>query len=128
MTGRIFRFVLMAMTIDEQFMRIPEVNEATFEAEVLRSRMPVLVAFGASWSKACGILKSVLTEIVEDCAGQARVVRVDVDDNPDLGLWYGIESIPTLLWFIGGKVHARIVGTASKAAILAKLKIPPAAS
>lgn len=115
----------MAMTIDEQFMRIPEVTEATFEAEVLRSPLPVLVAFGASWSKACGILKSVLTEIVADCEGKARVVRVNVDDNPGLGLWYGIESIPTLLWFIGGKVHARIVGTASKAAILAELGTPP---
>jgi len=115
----------MTMDPEGQSSAIAEVNQDTFEREVLRSTVPTLVAFGASWSKPCGILKSVLSEVVKDCEGKARVVRVNVDDNPDLGLWYGIESIPTLLWFIGGKVHARIVGTATKAAILAKLETPP---
>jgi thioredoxin-like negative regulator of GroEL len=81
----------------------------------------VLVAFGAGWSKPCQILKSVLEELAARCAGKVRVLRVNVDDNPDLGLWYGIESIPTLLCFVGGKVRVRVVGTVSAEAVLARL-------
>lgn len=102
--------------------RYTEVGESNFEAEVLRSAQPVLVAFGATWSKPCQIIRSVLNGVDEKCAGKIRVLLVNVDDYPDLGLLYGIESIPTLLCFVGGKVRARIVGTASKEAILSKLE------
>jgi len=100
---------------------VPEVNEGNFESEVLRSQEPALVAFGAGWSKPCQILKTVLEELATRCAGKVRVLRINVDDNPDLGLWYGIESIPTLLCFVGGQVRVRIVGTVSTDAVLAKL-------
>ena len=99
----------------------PEVNEGNFEIEVLRSPQPTLVAFSAPWSKPCQIVQCVLGEIEAQGQGKIRVLRVNVDNNPDLGLWYGIESVPTLLWFVGGKVCARIIGTATKEAILAKL-------
>ncbi len=104
----------------------PEVGEKDFEREVLRSEQPTLVVFGAHWSKPCHLLKSVLSEVAAQCAGRLRVLRVNVDDNPDLGVWYAIESIPTLLCFVNGKVCARIVGTASKEAILSRL--PPLSS
>jgi thioredoxin 1 len=100
---------------------VPEVNEGNFETEVLRSETPALVAFGAGWSKPCQVLKSVLEELATRCAGTVRVLRVNVDDNPDLGLWYGIESIPTLLCFVEGKVRLRIVGTVSPDAVLVRL-------
>ena len=100
---------------------VAEVNEGNFESQVLRSQEPVLVAFGAGWSKPCQILKTVLEELATRCAGKVRVLRVNVDDNPDLGLWYGIESIPTLLCFVEGKVRVRIVGTVSPDAVLSKL-------
>lgn len=102
--------------------RIIRVTAANFEAEVLQSKQPVLVEFSAAWSQPCHILDSVLDDVASACAGQVKVVRVNADDHPDLGLWYEIQCVPTLLGFLGGKVRARIVGTATKEAILAKLQ------
>jgi thioredoxin 1 len=102
--------------------QVAEVREANFELEVLRSKLPVLVAFLALWSRPCHIIGSVLDEVASACAGRAKVVKVNVDDNLDLGIWYEIQSIPTLLCFVDGKIGIRIVGTASKEAILSKLK------
>jgi thioredoxin 1 len=102
--------------------QIVEIGERNFESEVLRSKQPVLVAFWAPWSRPCHVIKSVLDEVVTACAGRAKVVKVNADDHPDLGLWYDIQSIPTLLCFVNGKVCVRVVGTASKEAILSKLE------
>lgn len=99
-----------------------EIGEANFESEVLKSKQPVLVAFSAPWSQPCRIIKSVLDEVATACAGRVRFLKVNVDDHPDLGIWYDIQSIPTLLCFVSGKVCVRIVGTASKEAILSKLE------
>lgn len=98
------------------------IDDSNFEAEVLQSARPVLVAFWAPWSRPCQILRSVVEEVAAACAGWIKVVQVDADDHPDLGLWYGIQSIPTLVCFVNGKERVRIVGTASKEAILLKLK------
>lgn len=98
-----------------------EIGETNFESEVLRSKHSVLVAFSAPWSRPCQVLMPVLDEIATACDGRVEVVRVNVDDHPDLGLQYKIQSIPTLLCFVSGKVCVRIVGTASKDAILSKL-------
>lgn len=99
-----------------------EIKEADFQEEVLNSRQPVLVVFWAPWSRACQVLQSAVNEIAGACAGRARVVKVNADDSLDLSLWYDIQSVPTLLYFIDGKPRVRIVGTASKEAILAKLE------
>jgi len=101
---------------------ISEVNQQNFEAEVLRAALPVLVAFVASWSRPCHVITAVLSEVADACAGQVKVVKVNADDHPELSLWYGVESIPTLLAFAGGRVRAQLVGTASKEAILARLQ------
>lgn len=98
-----------------------EIYEKNFESEVLRVKLPVIVAFGALWSRPCHVLIPVLSEVAETCAGSVKVFVVNVDDNPDLGLWYGIRSIPTLAFFLNGKVRDKIVGTATKEAILCKL-------
>jgi thioredoxin 1 len=82
---------------------------------------PVLVEFSAAWSRPCHIFDSVLCEVMQACAQRAKVVRVNADDNPELSLWYGIQSIPTLLYFFEGKVCGRIVGTATHEAVLARL-------
>jgi thioredoxin 1 len=99
-----------------------EIGTANFESEVLKSKQPVMVAFSAPWSQPCRVIKSVLDEVTTACAGRIKVLRVNVDDHPDLGIWYDIQSIPTLLCFVSGKVCVRIVGTASKEAILSKLE------
>jgi thioredoxin 1 len=99
-----------------------EVGEANFESEVLKSKRPVLVAFSAPWSRPCHILDAVLEEVATACAGSVKVVKVNADDNPDLSLWYEIQSIPTLLCFVDGSPRAKVVGTASKEAILSRLQ------
>ena len=101
---------------------IIEIGEANFESEVLRWKQPVLVAISAAWSRPCRILDSVLEEVAAACAGREKVVRINADNNPDLSLIWNIQSIPTLLYFVDGKLHGRIVGTASKEAILSKLR------
>jgi thioredoxin 1 len=102
--------------------QIVEIGETNFESEVLRSKEPVMVAFSAPWSRPCHIIRLVVDEVASACAGRVKVLRVNVDDHPDLGAWYDIQSIPTLLCFVSGKVCVRIVGTASKEAILSKLE------
>ena len=101
---------------------IIEIGEANFESEVLRWKQPVLVAFSAAWSRPCQILDSVLEEVAAACAGREKVVRINADNNPDLSLIWNIQSIPTLLYFVDGNLRAKIVGTASKEAILSKLR------
>src|SRR5712671_6426351 len=101
---------------------IIEIGEANFESEVLRWKQPVLVTFSAAWSRPCQILDSVLEEVAAACAGHVKVVRINADNHPDLSLVWKIQSIPTLLYFVGGNLRARIVGTASKEAILSKLR------
>ena len=102
--------------------RIQEINEPDFEMEVLRSTQPALVGFLAGWSKPCQLVEPVLEEVAGACNGTAKILKVNVDDNPDLGTIYGIQSVPTLVYFFNGTIRAKIVGMASPKAILAKLK------
>lgn len=101
---------------------IIEIGGANFESEGLRWKQPVLVAFSAAWSRPCRILDSVLEEVAAACAKREKVVRINADNNPDLSLVWNIQSIPTLLYFVDGNLCGRIVGTASKEAILSKLR------
>ena len=100
----------------------PVLRADEFKAEVLESKLPVLVEFWAAWSKPCQVLDSVIQEVAAHCTGKIKVVKVNADDSLDLSLWYDIQSVPTLVYFIHGTPCLRIVGTASKEAILAKLK------
>ena len=93
-----------------------------FKAEVLESTQPVLVEFWAPWSRPCQVFDSVLRELAGACAGKVKLVKVNADDSLDLSLWYEIQSVPTLLCFVRGNPGLRIVGTATKEAILAKLE------
>ncbi len=100
---------------------IVEINEANFETEVLKSRPPVLVDFWAEWCGPCKMLAPVLDEIAVEQSGRAKVAKVNVDHNPALAARFGIQSIPTLLYFAEGKLRHQTVGVAGKKAILAKL-------
>lgn len=110
------------MNTNPENARIVEADASSFEAEVLKSKQPVLVAFWAPWSQPCHILDSVLGEVAVACAGRVAVIKVNADDNPDLSMWYEIQSIPALLFFHESRLRAKIIGTASKEAILAKLQ------
>jgi thioredoxin 1 len=98
-----------------------EINEPEFETEVLRCAKPVLVGFLTGWSKPCLLVEPVLDEVAQACNGNAKIFKVNVDDNPDLGTIYGVQSIPMLIFFLNGMVRAKIVGMVSSKAILAKL-------
>jgi thioredoxin 1 len=99
-----------------------EIKEGDFQEQVLKAQLPVLVEFWAPWSRPCQILGAVLNEIAAAGEGKMKVVKVNADDSLNLSLWYDIQSVPTLIYFVGGKPRIRIVGTASKEAILAKLE------
>jgi len=103
--------------------RVQEINEPEFEMEVLRYAQPVLVGFLADWSKPSRLVEPVLDEVAGTCNGTTKTLKVNVDDNPDLGTIYGIQSVPTLVYFFNGTVRAKIVGMASPKAILAKLQL-----
>jgi thioredoxin 1 len=101
--------------------KVQEINEPEFETEVLRCAQPVLVGFLASWSKPSRLVEPVLDEVAGACNGNAKILKVNVDDNPDLGTIYAVQSVPTLIYFFKGAVRAKIVGMVSPKAILAKL-------
>ena len=101
--------------------QVREINESEFEMEVFCCAQPVLVGFLAGWSKPCQLVEPVLDEVAQACNGNAKIFKVNVDDNPDLGTIYGVQSIPMLIFFFNGAVRAKIVGMASPKAILAKL-------
>lgn len=99
-----------------------QIDALNFDSEVLQAKQPVLVAFLASWSRPCAVLAPVLDEIASECAGKLKVVRVNADTNLDLSLWYDVQSVPSLLYFVAGDLRAKIIGTATKEAILSKLE------
>jgi thioredoxin 1 len=96
---------------------ISEVTDATFDNNVLQSAQPVLVDFWAAWCAPCRMLEPTVDAVAEKYAGNARVVKVNVDENPSISQRYGIKGIPTLILFKGGKEEERVVGATSKDAI-----------
>ena len=99
-----------------------EVTETNFEAEVLKSNQPVLVEFAPGWSLPSMMLNGALDEIAAEFVDRLKVAHVQLDRSPNLGLWYGIRCIPTVLYFVDGEERIGIFGTTSKEAILSQLK------
>ncbi|MCP5523036.1 MAG: thiol reductase thioredoxin [Verrucomicrobiales bacterium] len=95
-----------------------EVGATDFEARVLQSARPVLVVFGAPWSKPCQSLERVMERIAAERAGSVGVVKVNADLHPDLSVWYEVQSLPTVVLFREGCPRSRVVGTASKERVL----------
>ena len=94
-----------------------ELNDSTFESEVLRSEAPVLVDFWAPWCGPCRILAPVVEEIATSYSGRLKVGKLNVDDNQETTMTYGIRSIPTLIIFKNGKALDQIIGAVPKSEI-----------
>jgi len=93
---------------------IVHVTDGSFDEEVLKADVPVLVDFWAEWCGPCKMIAPVLSEIAEEYAGRVKVCKVDVDANPDVPLKFGIRGIPTLIVFKDGNAEATKVGALSK--------------
>jgi thioredoxin 1 len=95
--------------------RVETVGTATFEAEVLASPVPVVVDFWAPWCKPCEAIEPRLRSLVEEWGERARLVRVNVDEEPGLSGRYGVLSLPTVILFAGGEPKATVYGAQSRA-------------
>lgn len=101
---------------------LPAVSDASFEAEVLRAELPVLVDFGAEWCHPCKQLEPIVEELAAEWQGRVRVVTLDIDQNLATTMKYGVMGVPTLMLFIGGEVRERLSGYQPKRKILDKLE------
>lgn len=100
---------------------VREVNDLEFDHAVLQSERPVLVAFWAAWCAPCRALVPKVEAVADRHAGDMRVMKIDVDQNPLIAQRYGVRAIPTLILFNRGQEVARLVGAASEAEIELRL-------
>ncbi len=101
---------------------VSQVTGATFEAEVLKATVPVVVDFWAEWCGPCKMLGPVLDEVASEKGAAAKVVKVNVDEEGDLAVQYGIRSIPALFFFKDGELKHKAVGVQPKSEILKRLE------
>jgi thioredoxin 1 len=101
--------------------KILQLSEDSFDADVTRSDLPVLVDFWAEWCGPCKMIAPLLDELADEFDGKLKIGKVNVDDNQSLAGKFGIRAIPTLLIFKGGQVKEQIVGLSSKKELQKKI-------
>ena len=95
-------------------MAVSKVSDATFDSEVLKATEPVVVDFWAEWCGPCRMIAPALEEIAGTLNGKVKIVKLNVDENPQTAAKYGIQSIPTLIIFKAGQMASRQIGAAPK--------------
>jgi thioredoxin 1 len=103
-------------------MKALEITDANFAAEVEQSSIPVLIDFWAVWCGPCKMIAPIVEELAGEYEGKLKIGKLDVDNNPNVAMKFGIRSIPTLLIFKDGKVVDQIVGAVPKPQIVSKLE------
>ena len=98
-----------------------EITDANFDQEVMNSDKPVLIDFWAVWCGPCKMVAPVVEEIAKEYNGKLKVGKLDVDNNPEVSMKFGIRSIPTLMVFKGGKVVEQIIGAVPKRNLVDKV-------
>lgn len=102
-------------------MSTKDVTDATFQAEVLEAEKPIMVDFWAEWCGPCRAVSPILDKIAEENADKLSIVKLNVDDNPEIAMKYGITSIPAMYVFKDGEVVKRVIGAKPKPALEADL-------
>lgn len=97
------------------------ITDDNFETEVLKSENPVLIDFWATWCGPCRIIAPIVEELADEYSGKAKIGKLDVDNNQQTAIKYGVRSIPTLLIFKGGELKETIIGAVPKGQIVQKL-------
>ena len=102
-------------------MKPTTISDDNFENEVLKSDKPVLIDFWATWCGPCRTIAPIVEEIALEYNGKVKVGKLDVDNNQQTAIKYGVRSIPTLLVFKNGEVKETIIGAVPKGQIVQKL-------
>ena len=102
--------------------KVSQVTEASFEQEVLRSELPVLVDLYADWCQPCKLIEPILDELARELSGKLKIVRVDVEKSPRLAQGFRVQSIPMLVLFADGRPVDQVVGAVNKQALVEMVK------
>ncbi len=97
------------------------ITDQNFETEVLKSTQPVLIDFWAVWCGPCRAIAPIVEQLAGEYDGKVKIGKLDVDENPDTAVKYGVRSIPTLLLFKNGQVVDTIIGAVQKNVIVQKI-------
>ena len=95
-------------------MAVVDLTDSTFEQEVIKSNVPVLVDFWAEWCQPCKMVRPLVHELAEEYGNKLKVAEMDVDANPNVAGNYGVMSIPTLMIFKNGKPESTMIGVQSR--------------
>jgi thioredoxin 1 len=101
---------------------VAEINEQSFENEVIKSDIPVVVDFWAPWCGPCSAIAPTTEKLAETYTGKVKFCKVNVDENPQISMKYGVTSIPTILFFKGGEEKDKSIGAVPERQLTPKIE------